>query len=86
MVNDVAPRFSSLLSIDGFLLVRPREWAILGPNTKVSFRTDLLRKTSAAMRGLYAHLGDSSYTTASEGGRPYLVLPYGLQMLNVTAK
>lgn len=47
IVNDVAPRYSSLLSIDGFLLLRPQEWAILGPNTKVSFRNDLLRVTSA---------------------------------------
>ncbi|QVT76733.1 Parp [Bemisia tabaci toti-like virus 2] len=85
MVNDVAPRLSSLLSIDSLLLLRPQEWAILGPNTKVSFRSDLLRVTTAAMRGVYSHLGDSSYTTASEGGRPYLFLPYGVQMLNVLA-
>ncbi|CAH0395959.1 unnamed protein product [Bemisia tabaci] len=37
------------------------------------------------MRGMYSHLADSSYSSNSEGGRPYLFIPYSVQMLNVIA-
>lgn len=83
-VNDLdeAPRLTSCLIIDEFLLVRPQEWGILGPRTEINFLEDLIAQSSAELRGLYSDLGDTTYKVRVTSSQPYLLVPYGIQMLN----
>ncbi|CAH0392366.1 unnamed protein product [Bemisia tabaci] len=81
--NDVAPREGSMLVVDDFLLVRPVEWGVVGPTTKVDFTSDLKISGVAANMGLYSFRGDRSYIKATGTNTPFLIIPYGIQMVNI---
>lgn len=77
------PRADSVLAIDDFLLSRPVEWCVLGPETEVDLKADLRYLGTGAKRGVYTHKGDATYRKyANNGDQPYLFIPYGLQVVN----
>lgn len=80
---DHTPRFGTVLSIDNFLLVRPQEWCVLGPHTKIDITAELRANVSNALsRGVFTYNGAKAYSERVSGGAPYLFVPYGLQMIN----
>jgi len=80
--DDEAPRFCTCLCIDDFLLERPQEWAILGPQTAIDLRLDLCPVGAPHTRGVFSDRGDSTYNQRLSSNAPYLLVPYGVQLLN----
>lgn len=78
-----APRFGTVLAIDNFLLMRPQEWCVLGPHTKIDITTELRANVGTALsRGVFSYRGAKEYMERAVGACPYLFVPYGVQLIN----
>ncbi|CAH0392079.1 unnamed protein product [Bemisia tabaci] len=83
---DAPATLSSMLVIDDFLVLRPLQWGILGDNTTANLRADLVRMTNAARVGLYTYKGCSEYPARVNSDSSYVIVPYGIQVLNFVAQ
>lgn len=75
-------RLGNPLAIDRFLLMRPQEWGILGLNTTVDIRAEVVTHGPAAEQGWFAYLGSNDYTAKVSGPKPHHLTTYGVWALN----
>lgn len=76
------PYFCSPLSIDNWLLIRPMEWGISGPNTTLDIYKELVDVGSVANRGWRSVRGSTVYEERAASTLPVQMVVYGIQVLN----
>lgn len=76
------PNNASPLSIDNWLLIRPMEWGISGPNTSLDISKEIMDVGNANMRGWRAVRGSEVYDQRVVSSLPIPIVAYGIQVLN----
>lgn len=76
-----APRLSSFLAIDDWLVCRPLEWGIPGDNTTADFSSEICQLGAANNLGWFGNRGSADYALAVKGNAPFKICPYGAMAL-----
>lgn len=76
------PNNASPLSIDNWLLIRPMEWGISGPNTTLDIGKEVMDVGAPALRGWRSVRGSEVYDQRTTSPFPAMTVVYGIQVLN----
>lgn len=77
------PRITHPLAIDSMLLMRPVEWGVGGPDTKVDLSSEIIGVGQGVNRqGLRTCRGDKTYDEVAKSNTPCLIVPYGALIMN----
>lgn len=76
------PKMGNPLVVDNWLLVRPMEWGISGPNTSLDISKEIIDVGAPENRGWRSLRGSSKYEERALSSCPVKMVVYGIQVLN----
>lgn len=76
------PKLGNPLVVDNWLLVRPMEWGVSGPNTSLDLAKEIIDVGAPAARGWRSVRGSEKYAERAASSCPVKITIYGIQVLN----